>query len=141
MKKLFLGLILTLNGIAFYSNYTLSGQTTAKTGQFEDRYTLSGVLFDSLVWETMRGRQCAELTAIQAVQIVNLNDLVNTQGKAIELLKTQTNALQGQIYVLEQTYDLNDQQHQAQNKYLKKSILKWKLIAVAEVVLLILVVL
>jgi hypothetical protein len=86
-----------------------------------------------------KGRRCAELTAIQAVQLIKQSDLIDSKGKAIELLKTQTNALRGQVYVWEQTYQLNDDQHQAQNKYLKKSILKWKLIAVVEVVLIVLV--
>jgi hypothetical protein len=87
----------------------------------------------------LKGRACAEFTAIQAVQLINLSDLIDSKGKAIELLKTQTDALQGQVYVWEQTYQLNDQQHQAQNKYLKKSLLKWKLIAIGEVVLIVLV--
>jgi len=93
------------------------------------------------VWETQRGRVCEQITAIQALQLINLSDLIDSKGKAIELLKTQTNALQGQVYIWEQTYQLNDEQHLAQNKHLKKGILKWKLIAVGQVVLLILVVL
>jgi hypothetical protein len=124
MRKLFLGLILTISGTAFCQNYTLPS-----------------VLLDSLVYETQRGRVCEQITAIQAVQLINLSDLIDSKGKAIELLKTQTNALQGQVYIWEQTYQLNDQQHQAQNRHLKKSILKWKLIAVGQAVLLILVVL
>jgi hypothetical protein len=92
-----------------------------------------------MAYEVAKGRRCAELTAIQAVQLTNLSDLIDSKGKAIELLKTQTDALQGQVYVWEQTYQLNDQQHQAQNKHLKKGILKWKLIAIGEVVLIVLV--
>ena len=102
-------------------------------------YTLSGVLFDSMAYEVQKGRLCEEIRLLQTAQLINLSDLIDSKGKAIELLKTQTNALEGQVYIWEQTYDLNDEQHQAQNKYLKKSILKWKLIAVMEVVLIVLV--
>jgi AraC-like DNA-binding protein len=122
MKKLFLGILLTISGTAFCQNYTLPS-----------------VLYDSLVYETQRGRVCEQIRLLQTAQLINLSDLIDSKGKAIELLKTQTNALQGQVYNWEQTYQLNDQQHQAQNKHLKKSLLKWKLIAVAEVVLIVLV--
>jgi hypothetical protein len=93
------------------------------------------------VYETQRGRVCDQIRLLQTAQLINLSDLIDSKGKAIELLKTQTNALQGQVYNWEKTYQLNDQQHQAQNKHLKKGILKWKLIAVGQAVLLILVVL
>jgi AraC-like DNA-binding protein len=91
------------------------------------------------VYETQRGRVCDQIRLLQTAQLINLSDLIDSKGKAIELLKTQTNALQVQVYVWEQTYQLNDQQHQAQNRHLKKGLLKWKLIAVAEVVLIVLV--
>ena len=131
--KSFIKLILIVSGIAFCAN---SIQAQRKAIEY---YTLPAVYADSLFFEVAKGRRCAELTSIQALQLINLSDLIDSKGKAIELLKTQVNALQGQVYIWEQTYDLNDQQHQAQNKYLKKSILKWKLIAVAEVILIVLV--
>jgi hypothetical protein len=104
-------------------------------------YTLPSVLYDSLVFETQRGRVCEQISLLQTAQLTNLSNLIDSKGKAIELLKTQTNALQGQVYTWEQTYQLNNQQHQAQNKHLKKSIVKWKLIAVGQAVLIVLVIL
>jgi hypothetical protein len=120
MRKLFLGILLTVS-VTAYSQY----------------YTLPSVIADSLVFEVQQGRQCAEITALQAVQLTNLSDIVDSQSKAIELLKTQTNALQGQVYIWEQTLVISGEQ----NKRLKKSIVKWKLIAIGQAVLIILVVL
>jgi hypothetical protein len=122
MRKLFIGIILTISGTACYG-----------------QYTLPSVIVDSLIWETLRGRECANLTALQAVGLIQANEVILGQGKAIELLKTQINTLEQANYNWEHTLLISNEQWQREMRHYRRKLIGWKLLAVGQVVLLILV--
>jgi hypothetical protein len=122
MRKLFIGIILTISGTACYG-----------------QYTLPSVIVDSLIWETLRGRECANLTALQAVGLIQANEVILGQGKAIELLKSQINTLERANYNWEHTLSISNEQWEREIKHYRRKLIGWKLIAIGQVVLLVLV--
>jgi hypothetical protein len=56
-------------------------------------YTLPSVLFDSLVYETIKGRKCDSLAARQATELTKYYLLDSEQGRAIELLRSENKGL------------------------------------------------
>jgi hypothetical protein len=122
MKKLFIGIILTISGTACYG-----------------QYTLPSVIADSLIFETVKGRECANLTALQAVGLIQAEKVIHEQGQAIELLKSQINTLERANYNWEHTLLISNEQWEREIKHYRRKLIGWKLIAIGQVVLLVLV--
>jgi hypothetical protein len=122
MRKLFIGIILILNGIACYG-----------------QYTLPSVIADSLIFETIKGRECANLTELQAVGLIQAEKVIHEQGQAIELLKSQINTLEQANYNWEHTLLISNEQWEREIKHYRRKLIGWKLLAVGQVVLLVLV--
>ena len=118
MKGLFIGIIL-IHSVTVFSQ----------------SYTLPAVLFDSLVFEVQKGRECTNVVRIQEAELANYALIENS-------LKTQLEALQEQIALREYIYTTNREAllrtHENRLKAQRRRTGKITAVAVVELVVIIL---
>lgn len=85
-------------------------------------YTLPSILFDSLVFEVAKGRQCERLTIKQDSLITFQADQISQSNKAIQLLTDKNSAQADIISGWTNELYLTNQKHDLEKRWLKKQL-------------------
>jgi hypothetical protein len=104
-------------------------------------YQIQTVYFDSLVWETKQFRKCDSVQHLQALQIDLLNQAVTAGLKSIQLKDSAIDALQASNQAAQREIEARNEIRVQEIKIERHKARKWKLLALGEAILCVLLIL
>jgi len=108
---------------------------------FSQTYTLPSVLFDSMVFEVIKGRSCDSLQAIRAERIKNQGEQLLNQDSALKLAVSLSEAKEAEVKELRQALTITEAKSKMELKDQKRKTRKVAIIAISEAILLIVILL